>query len=246
MKRIITFCAILCSGMTMAQNNFGDIIGTLVDKADGTGLPDIPVITFNGEAKYEASTDPDGRFRMSAIPSGEYKIYFLVYGDTLSVDQYVEVTPDGIGDIGKIAWSEPKGSDLPTFEVVYDRDALHLKKGAVPETKITGLDLRNSASKFDAKGMIIAVSSEVKRNDDGQLVFRGARAGDMICYLDGVKLPDVPQLPSAAYKYMMVYTGAIPAKYGDTNGGVVVIETNTYMDLYNDWKRKMSSASLKD
>ena len=246
MKRIITFCAILCSGMAMAQNNFGDIIGTLIDKAYGTGIPDIPVMTYNGASQYMAVTDSNGRFRMSAIPSGEYKVFFLVYGDTLSVNQYVEVTPDGIGDIGTVAWVEPQGSDLPEITVVFDPDALHLKKGAVPETKITGLDMRNSASRFDAKGMIVAVSSEVKRNDDGQLVFRGARAGDMICYLDGVKLPDVPQLPSAAYKYMMVYTGAIPAKYGDTNGGVVVIETNTYMDLYNDWKRKMSSASLKD
>jgi len=34
---------------------------------------------------------------------------------------------------------------------------------------------------------------------------------------------------------MEAYTGGIPAKYGDTTGGVVILETLSYFDLYNAW-----------
>jgi hypothetical protein len=34
----------------------------------------------------------------------------------------------------------------------------------------------------------------------------------------------------------MVYTGGLPAKYGDTLGGVVVMETKGYFDLYRQWE----------
>jgi outer membrane receptor protein involved in Fe transport len=38
----------------------------------------------------------------------------------------------------------------------------------------------------------------------------------------------------------MVYSGAIPAKYGDTNGGVIVVETRSYFDLLREYNSRMS------
>jgi hypothetical protein len=67
------------------------------------------------------------------------------------------------------------------------------------------------------------------------LVFRGARKGDMIYMIDGIKANDVVNVPSVSIGNMMVYTGALPAKYGDTLGGVVVVETKSYFDLYRAW-----------
>jgi hypothetical protein len=37
---------------------------------------------------------------------------------------------------------------------------------------------------------------------------------------------------------MVIYTGGIPAKYGDTMGGVVVLETKGYFDLLRERKYK--------
>jgi hypothetical protein len=36
----------------------------------------------------------------------------------------------------------------------------------------------------------------------------------------------------------MVYSGAIPAKYGDTTGGVVVMETLSYFDLLREYNNR--------
>jgi hypothetical protein len=75
------------------------------------------------------------------------------------------------------------------------------------------------------------MSSEIKMADDGELIFRGARKGDMIYVVDGVKLNEVYNVPSCSIKRMMVYTGGLPAKYGDTLGGAIVVETLGYFDL---------------
>jgi hypothetical protein len=80
------------------------------------------------------------------------------------------------------------------------------------------------------------MSSEVKLSEDGELMFRGARKGDMIYVLDGIKSNEVFNVPSCSIARMMVYTGGLPAKYGDTLGGAVILETKSYFDLYRQWQ----------
>ncbi len=65
----------------------------------------------------------------------------------------------------------------------------------------------------------------------GQII---VRIGD---YIDGVKQDDnLRGVPGSSIGSLTVYVGGVPAKYGDVTGGVVVIETKSYFDLYNQWK----------
>jgi hypothetical protein len=41
---------------------------------------------------------------------------------------------------------------------------------------------------------------------------------------------------------MQLYTGGLPAKYGDTLGGVVVMESKSYFDLYRAWQSEQLKA----
>ena len=69
-------------------------------------------------------------------------------------------------------------------------------------------------------------------NGDG-LYFRGSRTENMASYIDGVKVSGaVPRVPPSAISSISVYTGGLPARYGDVTGGVVVIETKTYAEMY--------------
>lgn len=43
-------------------------------------------------------------------------------------------------------------------------------------------------------------------------------------------------IPGLAIGAMKVYTGGVPAKYGDVNGGVIVVETKSYFDLSKEYK----------
>jgi outer membrane receptor protein involved in Fe transport len=47
-------------------------------------------------------------------------------------------------------------------------------------------------------------------------------------------------VPGSSIGGVTVYTGGIPAKYGDTTGGVIILETKSYFDLYREWKIAMS------
>ena len=71
-----------------------------------------------------------------------------------------------------------------------------------------------------------------------ELYFRGSRAGSVIYFIDGVKIrQNVPNIPSSGISGMQVYTGGVPAKYGDTTGGVIVVETKSYLEEYNEKMR---------
>ncbi|MDR0800931.1 carboxypeptidase-like regulatory domain-containing protein [Fluviicola sp.] len=233
--RTITFITTLfLTGMTFAQNTFGDIIGTFVTPDKKEGVFGAYVITTRGDQVFKAITDEEGRFRISAVPAGSYKIYFIADGDTTYAPQSVEVSPDGFGNTGIVA--QASAQILPGVDVV--APIYRLTTGVAPEVKLTAKDIKHMSIKFDAKKMVSAISSDVKLSDDGELIFRGARKGDVINYIDGVKMNDVQNVPSAALGYIMVYSGAIPAKYGDTTGGVVVMETLSYFDLLREYNNR--------
>jgi len=51
--------------------------------------------------------------------------------------------------------------------------------------------------------------------------------------VDGVKLgARLSAVPNEAINSFSVYTGGVPAKYGDVTGGIVAIETKSYFDLW--------------
>jgi hypothetical protein len=239
MRTIITSAAFLLLGTAaFAQNTYGDIIGTLVDSKTKGGFYDATVLTMRGEAIYREKTDPDGRFRISAVPAGIYKVMFIYGGDTVYAPKDVEVVPDGYGDVGKVEFAQTqKSTDLGEIKII---DKIVLTKGEAPVSVLKAKDIKYSPDKFNVKGMVVGMNPEVRQTEDGSLVFRGARKGDLIYYIDGVKMNDVFNPPSSAINYIMVYSGAIPAKYGDTNGGVIVVETKGYFDMLREYNSMMS------
>jgi hypothetical protein len=236
MKTITFIAALILTGSTFAQNTFGDIIGTFVTPDKKEPIYGARVVTTRGEQIFGANTNEEGRFRISAVPAGTYKVLFISPdGDTTVAPEMVDVAPDGYGNTGIVA--QMKITDLGNG-VIVQAPYQNLRLGVTPEIKLTAKDIKHMPVKFDAKKMVTAISSDVKLSDDGELIFRGARKGDVINYIDGVKMNDVQNVPSAALGYMMVYTGAIPAKYGDTTGGVVVMETLSYFDLLREYNNR--------
>ena len=86
--------------------------------------------------------------------------------------------------------------------------------------------------------MIDSRNSNVYQNEKNELIIRCARPGDVIYYVDGVKSISVPVLPNSSIQKMTLYLSGIPAKYGDTTGSIVIVETTGYFDLYYEWLSK--------
>lgn len=239
MRTLLFLGMLAVSSATFAQTTNGDIIGTLVDPKTGEGIYGAYVMTTRGEAIFRETTDPDGRFRMSAVPAGLYDVIFIYMGDTVKAPRVVDVSPDGFGDLGTVKFTSDNPSVTDLGDVVIT-DRLVLSRGVAPEIKLTAKDIKISPAKFDVKALVTGMTSEVRQTEDGSLVFRGARKGDLIYYIDGVKMTAVQNVPSASMGYVMVYSGAIPAKYGDTNGGVIVVETKGYFDLLREYNARTS------
>ncbi|MES2588502.1 MAG: carboxypeptidase-like regulatory domain-containing protein [Bacteroidota bacterium] len=233
MKKIILVSLFVLPFLAQAQGTLGEVIGTVILREDKSIVYGAKVQAESNGTLYRGRTDEFGKFKISAIPPGEYMFSIIYKNDTLK-NIPAKVPIDGIDNMGIIEFR----ATVTTLEVIdiTPRIFPKLTYGVTPEIKMDREQISKSPQKFDQKAMISAMSSDIKLTDDGNLVFRGARKGDMIYVIDGVKLTNVVNVPSAAIGGMMVYTGGIPAKYGDTMGGVVVMETLSYFDLYRAWK----------
>jgi hypothetical protein len=225
-KKNLTLLTLLVVAKFYGQSAFGDAIGTVLDEDSKQPMEYIKAFILDQGKKYQAITDKDGRFRISAIPAGTYDV-FLVFGRDTSENFKVDIPIDSYGNIGTVEF-KPKG--LIKDEIVV-KERLRLRMGELPTPEMTEKEIKHNPNKFSVATMATQMSSEVKMADDGELMFRGARKGDMIYVLDGVKLQDVYNVPSCSINRMMVYTGGLPAKYGDTLGGAIVVETYGYFDL---------------
>ncbi len=59
------------------------------------------------------------------------------------------------------------------------------------------------------------------------LNFRGSRSDAVNYYIDGIKVIGNPKIPQSAINQLTVYTGGLPANYGDVTGGIISIETKS-------------------
>lgn len=231
-KLILLSCSLFLAQFSMAQSNFGDVVGTVVDAKSKTPIFGAEVYIEDQAQKYRIKTDYDGRFRLSAVPSGDYLMNIKYYDDTMK-NIPVTVSVDGLFQTGTIAFD----SKLLIVDggTVTAGDRIRIQDGFLPVPEMTYKEIGVSAIKFNPAQMVSTMSPGVQMTDDGDLVFKGARKGDMIYMVDGVKSNGIIPLPSASIKVMKVYSGGLPAKYGDTMGGAVVVETMSYFDLYRDW-----------
>lgn len=233
MKKGIAALFLVCGGWAFGQGSMGEIIGTVLDNTDKTGLSNAKVWVEDNGAVYQARTDIDGRFRISAVPAGKYLSVSIVYfDDTLKVNQDLTVVSDGFGNLGTIYFGGAKMLDETVINPTYT--LLKLAINATPCYTMGSKDISRSAVKFSIQDMLSAMTSEVKKNENGDLMFKGSRAGDMLYLVDGIKTRSIGPLPSCGINSMVVYTGGLPAKYGDTMGGVIVLETKSYFDLLKE------------
>ncbi len=225
---------LLVTGTLFGQTNLGEVIGTVVDKKTNQPVYDAIAFIETAGTKYQVRTEYDGRFRISGIPSGTYILQIRQYEDTMK-NIIVNVPVDGFYQTGIIKF-ESTLMTLGAVDAGYNKNEIKLISGNLPVKTLTAEEIDKSPLKFNVKGLIASMSSEIRLDDDGSLAFRGARKNDMLYLVDGVKTSNVGSVPGCSIGSMMVYTGGLPAKYGDTMGGVVVMESKSYFDLYRQWE----------
>jgi hypothetical protein len=231
--------ALLVSSAAFGQGNFGEIIGKVFEKSE-TEIPAeyARIWVEQGNSKFGAEVDSEGRFKIPAVPTGQYQLKGRYLTDTLKEVVIAHVQTDGIANVGRIN----------ILDFVQETDVVEVFALAVPllefgdtgKRRISTLEIMQSPLRNNPKQLIVSRNSDIKINDDGDMMIRGARANDMAYFVDGIKTGEINPLPSVAIGGITVYTSAIPAKYGDTTGGVIIMETKSYYDLWRAWKMQQN------
>jgi hypothetical protein len=230
MKKLITFGAVIIvmAAQCFAQGT-GEIRGRLFDGDTKQTLPGAHVIVKNSNTNIAVQSDLDGYYRIKPLTSGKYDltISYMGYKSVKITDVVVnpekitflkdlQLTMEGIMIGGKIA------------EIIAYRDTIINPE---PVTILRANVIKTIAGHSKLENLISNMTSEVYVNDQDEIYFRGSRNDNFVYIVDGVKSPDgQAHIPSGAIGSMAVYTGGVPAKYGDFTGGCIVIETKSFFD----------------
>ena len=223
---LITFCILGLN--TIAQQGDGSIMGTVYGNDSVTGQPFTDVwIDYNGST-FSVKTDFNGKYKIDPVKAGTYNLHARksmtgtinisgVKVNSESISKYDLYFGSNLMDTIEVTWTEPL-----------------LKDDHINTISLT--DITHNPNIQSPKTMLAGMNSDIKLNSNNELIIRGSRPGDVVYFVDGVKQSSLQQVPGVAINSMSVYTGGIPAKYGDTTGGVVILETKSYFDLYYAWR----------
>lgn len=230
-KFIPTLASVLIATIARSQD-LGEIHGRVFD-AEGTPVSFANVAADRGEGPLTTVADEEGRFVLKPLVPGTYTVRISFVGMVTSERTEVVVNP------GKITrMNEEKlisQLDLPDLQVSASKWEPPLIDPEEPgKLMIVASQLKNSPVRKNPVAVIQAFSPDVYRAPGSdELYFRGSRSDAMVYFVDGVKVSGrLSGVPPASIARITVYTGGLPARYGDVTGGVVAIETKSYFDLY--------------
>ena len=227
--------ALIMSAQASAQS-FGEIHGRILDNA-GEAVAFCVVIAEQGGQRVGTETDFEGRFLLKPLPAGEYVV-------STKFPAYQSFILDGVRVVPGLITTLPTIVLTSILEpVVVSRNKWEeplIRPDDPSRIVITTAQIKTNATRKDPVKMLASITPGVTKSaNSDELYFRGSRAGTMAYYVDGVKVASTnPGVPSEAISSVSVYTGGLPAKYGDVTGGVIAIETKSYFDLYQQRNRQ--------
>ncbi len=205
----------------------GTIKGKLIDAETNSPIPFANVYVKYGDQIIGTQSDLDGSFTIKPVPAGEYVVYstFVGYADHMVTN--VAVYQDKLTILSDVAMTQ--GVGLPPVVITDDRmiDPEETSMKTLSSKEITYIP-----EKRDINKLVSLMSTDIQVSDDNsEIYFRGSRSGDALYIIDGMRMVNPKAMcPAVAIGSVQVYTGGVPAKYGDFTGGVIVIETQSYFE----------------
>ena len=220
---------LLIAGFSAQALGNGAIKGKVIDP-EGVPVIGAYVFTYVGSTMRGTVTNIAGYFTLKPLPSGTYDLTITSSSfDTIKLAG-IKVNGDGL------VFLKNQQMDYRSLGVV---TVTRYRQPLINKIEPSAIDVlpatfTQSATKTNLGSMIAAQSSEIFQAEEGEpMYFRGARAGSVVYLIDGVKSFSANEnFPSSSIGSMRIYTGGIPAQYGDLIGGIVVIETKSYLDMY--------------
>lgn len=224
LKTLLLMLCVAAANLANAATG-GSIMGQVKDPDTDLPVAGIQVVLESQGSSLVFQTNESGYYYASNIPPGVYTIT-VRYMKNATIVENVKIGNDETQNVD-LALSMISITTLT--ETVIDggksRNKL-IDPFAVDVIVCTGLELSQKP--------VINIKEAVANSGpgilevDGSIYVHGSRADGLAYYIDGCKITGNPNVPICGVEMMQVYTGYIPAKYGDTNAGIVAIETRNF------------------
>ncbi|MFT4660071.1 MAG: hypothetical protein ACI8XB_000328 [Patiriisocius sp.] len=229
MKKKYLAIAVLLLTVQISAQNFGEINGSIISQENKEPVLFATVRLTNDVVTYNVQTDVKGKFDFSPVQPGEYnlKITTLEFSDLIMSD--IVVIADQTTFLNNL---ELANNMLPVINITWEPPLVIRDNPSL--IAIYEVDLKRNASSKSPMGIVAQLPGINSGNDGQELYFRGSRPQSISTFIDGVRIigNSFANVPSNAIKSLNVYTGGVPASYGDITGGVIILETKSYMDFY--------------
>jgi hypothetical protein len=220
MKTIISgIIGIIIHLTGVAQSGVGAISGIVSDSLNGETIPYAIVKLQSGTNTLGAVANENGEYLIKPIPPGTYTVSFSRTGYNQIDVKNVKVSSGNVTALN-CQLGIPTGV---VVEIFYNPtiDELWGRHGGSTVNVITSEEIILNAGERGAIGAMVNSTPGVYQNQsNGELNIRGSRSG--------VKIIGDPQIPNSGIEEVVVITGGLPAQYGDTTSGVVIINTKSY------------------
>lgn len=203
----------------------GEITGIVYEESLKTPLESGTVIVKNATFSKIFPIQLNGSYDAAGIPSGVYSVIANSNGhadtafkvnvgtdDIIALDFYINTLLTGITVTDNSA--KRNGGYQPLVDPYNPGLNPIFKASSIRET---------GARKISEA---VALGPKVFVDESGEISISGGRPTATRTMIDGVYTN--AEVPMNAIRYIKVYTGGIPAKYGDCSGGVIVVETKSF------------------
>jgi hypothetical protein len=231
MRYAILLPALLAFALPGRAQVPGAIHGSVIDDK-GEPVPFAVVSAERGGERIGTETDIDGRFLLKPLSPGTYTIHFAFTGMQTRVVTGVLVNPDKITFLKDEQLEASMMDEIPVYEYRWTPPLIDPEEPS--KLTIVASQFEDSPVRKNLATLISVTSPDIyKPPGSDELYFRGSRSDAMVYFVDGVKVSGrLSGVPPNGVASITMYTGGLPARYGDVTGGVVAIETKSYFDLY--------------
>ncbi len=212
----------------------GSIKGIVKDKNTGEPIWNASVYIEKGDAMIGDAADFDGKYTISSLTPGKYTVITKIQGYGPIKTQNVLVTTDNITYVNIDL--EATAELLPEFEFFeYEIPLINISE---PHVKtLTAKVIQNDPNLHNPTQLLNQFDGVTVGANGKDVYVRGSRPSSTQFITDGMKsITGDIGIPGQAIGSIKVYTGGVPARYGDLAGGVIVVETKSYYDLAQEFK----------
>ena len=236
MKRIIALTSFLAMAFFMENANAQTqtIKGVVVDKQSQASIPGANIILLGTDPVKGASTDMDGKYKISEVAPGRYdlKITFMGYKEVVLSNVVVTTGKEVAIDIGM----EENVNSLKEIVVSgTKKNETNNEMTSVSGRSFSMEEVNRYAGGRSDASRLVANFAGVSSPDDSRndIVIRGNSPSGVLWRIDGLNVPNpnhfatigttggpVSALNTNMLKNSDFFTSAFPSEYGNANAGV--------------------------